>query len=125
MLRELIEEGKAYPCFLTAEELEVIRENQAKAKMRIGVYGKFAKYRDYPVKTLYHSAESENDKKSKSILYRSFYPLNHIEQKIDIQHYHIIIVNQQVVYGEVVKIKQELLILEIIMMKKYLSQFLN
>jgi glutamyl-tRNA synthetase len=48
-IKHLIEEGKAYPCFLTAEELEVIRENQAKAKSRIGVYGKFAKYRDYPV----------------------------------------------------------------------------
>ena len=48
-IKYLISEGKAYPCFLTAEELEVIRDNQAKAKMRIGIYGKFAKYRDYPV----------------------------------------------------------------------------
>ena len=48
-VKHLIEEGKAYPCFLTAEELEVIRDNQAKAKSRIGIYGKFAKYRDYPV----------------------------------------------------------------------------
>ena len=48
-IKHLLEEGKAYPCFLTAEELEVIRDNQAKAKMRIGIYGKFAKYRDYPV----------------------------------------------------------------------------
>ena len=48
-IKYLISEGKAYPCFLTAEELEVIRDNQAKAKSRIGIYGKFAKYRDYPV----------------------------------------------------------------------------
>ena len=48
-IKHLLEEGKAYPCFLTAEELEVIRDNQAKAKSRIGIYGKFAKYRDYPV----------------------------------------------------------------------------
>ena len=48
-IKHLITEGKAYPCFLTSEELEVIRDNQAKAKMRIGIYGKFAKYRDYPV----------------------------------------------------------------------------
>ena len=48
-IKYLIGEGKAYPCFLTAEELEVIRDNQSKAKMRIGIYGKFAKYRDFPV----------------------------------------------------------------------------
>ena len=48
-VKHLIEEGKAYPCFLTAEELEVIRDNQAKAKSRIGIYGKFAKYRDLSV----------------------------------------------------------------------------
>ena len=48
-IKYLISEGKAYPCFLTAEELEVIRDNQAKAKSRIGIYGKFAKYRDYHV----------------------------------------------------------------------------
>jgi len=48
-IKYLISEGKAYPCFLTAEELEVIRDNQSKAKMRIGIYGKFAKYRDLPV----------------------------------------------------------------------------
>ena len=45
-IKELIAEGKAYPCFLTQEEMDVIRENQSKAKARIGIYGKFAKYRN-------------------------------------------------------------------------------
>ncbi len=45
-IKELVSLGKAYPCFLTQEEMDVIRENQAKAKARIGIYGKFAKYRN-------------------------------------------------------------------------------
>ena len=48
-IKHLISIGKAYPCFLTAEELEIIRDNQSKAKARVGIYGKFAKYRDYPI----------------------------------------------------------------------------
>ena len=45
-VKELIAMGKAYPCFLTPEEMEVIRDNQSKNKSRIGIYGKYAKYRN-------------------------------------------------------------------------------
>ncbi len=45
-VKEAIATGKAYPCFLTQEEMDTIRENQSKAKARIGIYGKFAKYRN-------------------------------------------------------------------------------
>ncbi len=45
-IKYLIEEGKAYPCFLTQEEMDVIREAQAKDKRRIGIYGRYAKYRN-------------------------------------------------------------------------------
>ena len=45
-IKELISQGKAYPCFMTAEEMAEIRDNQAKAKVRIGIYGKFAKSRN-------------------------------------------------------------------------------
>ena len=45
-IKYLIAEGKAYPCFMTQEEMDVIRENQSKAKVRIGIYGKFAKSRN-------------------------------------------------------------------------------
>jgi len=45
-IKHLIAEGKAYPCFLTQEEMDVIREAQAKDKRRIGIYGRYAKYRN-------------------------------------------------------------------------------
>ena len=45
-IKYLIEEGKAYPCFLTQEEMDVIREAQTKDKRRIGIYGRYAKYRN-------------------------------------------------------------------------------
>lgn len=48
-IKHLIIEGKAYPCFLTQEEMDVIREHQKKDKRRIGIYGRYAKYRDLPV----------------------------------------------------------------------------
>lgn len=48
-IKELVSMGKAYPCFLTQEEMDTIRENQSKAKARIGIYGKFAKYRNLSV----------------------------------------------------------------------------
>ena len=44
--KKLIEEGKAYPCFYTQEEMDEIREYQAHKKQRIGIYKKYAKYRD-------------------------------------------------------------------------------
>ncbi len=45
-IKELIKEGKAYPCFLSEEEVNAIRERQEQHKERIGIYGKYAKYRD-------------------------------------------------------------------------------
>lgn len=48
-IKHLLIEGKAYPCFLTQEEMDVIREGQARDKRRIGIYGRYAKYRELPV----------------------------------------------------------------------------
>ena len=42
----MIEQGKAYPCFATTEELEEMREKQRAAKIRTGYYGVWAKYRN-------------------------------------------------------------------------------
>ena len=42
----LIEQGKAYPCFASAEELEEMRAKQEAAKIRPGYYGVWAKYRN-------------------------------------------------------------------------------
>lgn len=38
----LVEQGKAYPCFLTAEEIDAIREEQTANKEDPGIYGKYA-----------------------------------------------------------------------------------
>ena len=48
-IKYLVETGKAYPCFLTKEELTVMRKNQEEEKARIGVYGNYAKYRNLSV----------------------------------------------------------------------------
>ena len=45
-IKHLIVEGKAYPCFLTQEEMDSIREAQTRDKKRIGIYGRYAKYRN-------------------------------------------------------------------------------
>jgi len=45
----LLENGYAYKCFCTPEELEEIREKQEKAKIRPGYYGIWAKYRSLPL----------------------------------------------------------------------------
>ena len=45
----LLEQGKAYPCFATPEELEEMRAKQEAAKIRPGYYGAWAKYRSLTV----------------------------------------------------------------------------
>ncbi len=47
--KKMIEEGNAYPCFCTPEELEDIREKQEKSGDRTGYYGKWAKCRNMPI----------------------------------------------------------------------------
>lgn len=44
--KQLIREGKAYPCFCTEEELTAIRERQEAEKLTPGYYGEFAIWRD-------------------------------------------------------------------------------
>ena len=43
---ELLRDGRAYPCFLTADDLEQIRSQQSAAGFATGVYGEFARDRD-------------------------------------------------------------------------------
>ena len=45
----LLEQGKAYPCFCTPEDLDVIRKKQEGAKVRTGYYGVWAKCRNLTV----------------------------------------------------------------------------
>ena len=42
----LVEQGRAYPCFCTEEELAALRETQQAQKLNFGYYGPFAKCRD-------------------------------------------------------------------------------
>ena len=44
--KKLVEEGQAYPCFCTEEELTAMREKQEAQKVNFGYYGEFAMWRD-------------------------------------------------------------------------------
>ncbi len=46
--KKLVEEGKAYPCFCTEEELNEIRSKQEAVKANPGYYGEWAVHRDMP-----------------------------------------------------------------------------
>ena len=48
----LIEQGKAYPCFCSTEEIEEIRAKQEAAKIRPGYYGIWAKCRNLTVEEM-------------------------------------------------------------------------
>jgi glutamyl-tRNA synthetase len=48
-VKDLVQRGLAYPCFMTEEEIAKIREEQEAKKLLPGVYGEFAKYRDITV----------------------------------------------------------------------------
>lgn len=50
--KQLIREGKAYPCFCTEEELSSIRERQEAEKLTPGYYGEFAIWRDAPYESI-------------------------------------------------------------------------
>lgn len=44
--KKLIQEGLAYPCFCTAEELDKVRSEQEANKIRTGYHGEWAKHRN-------------------------------------------------------------------------------
>ena len=50
--KQLIREGKAYPCFCTEEELEAIRAKQETEKKTPGYYGEYAVWRDAPIERI-------------------------------------------------------------------------
>lgn len=43
---DLLARGLAYPCFLTQEEMDAVREQQKLAGLAIGIYGEYARDRD-------------------------------------------------------------------------------
>ena len=46
VIKHLLEEGKAYPCFCSSQDLEALRAEQEKQKLNPGYYGEFAKCRN-------------------------------------------------------------------------------
>lgn len=50
--KQLIREGKAYPCFCTEEELGAIRSRQEAEKKTPGYYGEYAVWRDAPIEKI-------------------------------------------------------------------------
>ncbi len=51
-VKELLRQGKAYPCFCTPEELEEIRNNQDAEGVNKGYYGNWAKCRNLSLKEI-------------------------------------------------------------------------
>jgi len=47
-VRRMLEQGRAYPCFMTPEELETMVAGQIRQKIRPGYYGQWAAWRDRP-----------------------------------------------------------------------------
>ena len=45
-VKRLIEQGRAYPCFCTEEQLNAVREEQTAGKKTTGYYGAYAKCRN-------------------------------------------------------------------------------
>jgi len=52
-VKRLLEQGLAYPCFCTAEELDEVRAKQTENKETTGYYGKYAKCRNLSEEEIY------------------------------------------------------------------------
>lgn len=57
-VKKLIEEGLAYPCFCTAEELDAVREKQTENKQTTGYYGVYAKCRNLSEEEIYNNLDA-------------------------------------------------------------------
>ena len=58
--KKLVEEGKAYPCFCTEEELAAMREKQEANKETTGYYGPYAIWRDRPIEDIRAQLDAGN-----------------------------------------------------------------
>ncbi len=50
--KQLVREGRAYPCFCSPEELDAIRADQESKKMTPGYYGEWAKWRNASIEQI-------------------------------------------------------------------------
>jgi len=51
-VKELVAQGKAYPCWMMAEEMDGIREQQTKTKIAQGIYGNYSVWRNKSLEEL-------------------------------------------------------------------------
>lgn len=58
-VKRLIEQGLAYPCFCTAEELDEVREKQTQSKETTGYYGVYAKCRNLSEQEIYKNLDEK------------------------------------------------------------------
>ena len=58
--KKLVEEGQAYPCFCTEEELTAMREKQEAQKVNFGYYGEFALWRDRSLEDIQAQLDAGN-----------------------------------------------------------------
>ena len=58
--KKLVEEGQAYPCFCTEEELTAMREKQEAQKVNFGYYGEFAMWRDRSLEDIQAQLDAGN-----------------------------------------------------------------
>lgn len=56
--KKLVQQGMAYPCFCTEEELSAMREKQEAAKETTGYYGEYAIWRDRPLEDIRAQVEA-------------------------------------------------------------------
>ena len=57
-VKKLVSEGKAYPCFLTEEEIAEIREKQEAEKLNPGIYGQYALCRDWTLEQVQEALDA-------------------------------------------------------------------
>lgn len=57
-VKYFVENGLAYPCFCTEDDLTEMREHQKAIKDRLGYYGKYAKCRNLNIEEVYKRIES-------------------------------------------------------------------
>ena len=58
--KKLIQDGMAYPCFATEEELAAMRETQEANKENTGYYGKYAIWRDRSIEDIQAQLDARN-----------------------------------------------------------------
>ena len=58
--KQLVQQGMAYPCFCTEEDLNAIREQQEANKENFGYYGKYAMWRDREIEEIKAQLDAGN-----------------------------------------------------------------